>query len=74
MPIVQVEMLQGRDAEKKRRLIRMVTDAVCEALDVKPESVRVIIREMEPDHYGIAGVPASERNSGTASASDRKRG
>jgi 4-oxalocrotonate tautomerase len=63
MPIVQIELLEGRDAEKKRRLIRMVTDAVCEALDAKPESVRVIIREMEPDHYGIAGVPASERTS-----------
>jgi 4-oxalocrotonate tautomerase len=61
MPIVQIEMLEGRDAEKKRRLIRMVTDAVCAALGAKPESVRVIIREMSPEHYGVAGEPASER-------------
>ena len=33
MLIVQIELLEGRDVEKKRRLIRMVTDAVCEALD-----------------------------------------
>ena len=64
MPIVQIEMLEGRDAEKKRRLIAMVTDAVCEALDAKPESVRVIIREMHPDHYGIAGEQASQRKGG----------
>ena len=66
MPIVQIELLEGRDVEKKRRLIRMVTDAVCEALDAKPESVRVIIREMDPDHYGVAGVSASEQRSATA--------
>jgi len=61
MPIVQIDMLEGRSTEKKHALIERVTDAVCEALDAKPESVRVIIREMHPDHYGIAGVPASQR-------------
>jgi 4-oxalocrotonate tautomerase len=61
MPIVQIDMLQGRDADKKRKLIRMVTDAICEALDAKPESVRVIIREMSPEHYGVAGESAADR-------------
>jgi 4-oxalocrotonate tautomerase len=73
MPIVQIDMLEGRDVEKKRRLIRMVTDAVCEALEARPESVRVIIREIAPDHYGIAGVPASERGSAVTPAADGKR-
>lgn len=61
MPIIQIDMLEGRDADKKRKLIRMVTDAVCEALDAKPESVRIIIREMRSEHYGVAGVSAAER-------------
>ena len=61
MPIVQIDMLEGRDADKKRRLIRMVTDAICEALDAKPETVRIIIREMRAEHYGVAGVSAAER-------------
>jgi 4-oxalocrotonate tautomerase len=61
MPIVQIDMLEGRDVEKKHRLIRMVTEAVCTALDAEPQSVRVIIREMAADHYGIAGEPASLR-------------
>jgi 4-oxalocrotonate tautomerase len=61
MPIVQIDMLEGRDADQKRRLIRMVTDAICEALDARPETVRVIIREMRAEHYGIAGVSAAER-------------
>ncbi len=64
MPIVQIDMLEGRDVQKKRALIEKVTDAVCEALDAKRESVRVIIREMHPDHYGIAGEPASARKGG----------
>ncbi|MFL5797260.1 MAG: 2-hydroxymuconate tautomerase [Actinomycetota bacterium] len=73
MPIVQIDMLEGRDVEKKRRLIRMVTDAVCEALEANPESVRVVIREIPPDHYGRAGVPASEWGSAAAPAADGKR-
>jgi 4-oxalocrotonate tautomerase len=59
---VQIDMLEGRDGEKKRKLISMVTDAVCQALDAKPESVRIVIREMHPDHYGVAGKSAAGRN------------
>ena len=61
MPIIQIDMLEGRDDDKKRKLIRMVTDAVCDALDAKPETVRIIIREMRAEHYGVAGVSAAER-------------
>jgi len=62
VPIVQIDMLEGRNGEKKRKLISMVTDAVCQALDAKPESVRIVIREMHPDHYGVAGKSAVGRN------------
>lgn len=64
MPIVQIDMLEGRDIEKKRALVRLVTEAVCGALDVKAESVRIILREMHPDHFGIGGQTAAERRSG----------
>lgn len=62
MPIVRIDMLEGRDREKKRKLISMVTDAVCQALDAKPESVRIIIREMHADDYGVAGRSAAGRH------------
>ncbi len=55
MPILDITLLTGRSHEKKAALIREVTDATVRALDVPPESVRVLLREIEPSHFGVAG-------------------
>lgn len=60
MPVIDITLLEGRTPEKKRNLIREVTDATVRALDAPPESVRVIIREVPPTHFAVAGVPKSE--------------
>ena len=60
MPVVIINMLSGRSKEKKVELIKKVTDAVVDALDVQRESVRVIINEVPHEHYGIAGLPVNE--------------
>ncbi|MBN1196707.1 MAG: 2-hydroxymuconate tautomerase family protein [Candidatus Aminicenantes bacterium] len=57
MPIIQVHLLEGRSKNVKRQLIRDLTDTTCRTLGVTPESVRVILQEMAPDHFGIAGEP-----------------
>ncbi len=57
MPIVDITLLTGRSQEKKVALIREVTDATVRALDVPPESVRVLLREIEPHHFAVGGVP-----------------
>ncbi|MGD9602413.1 MAG: 2-hydroxymuconate tautomerase [Gammaproteobacteria bacterium] len=56
MPIIEVNMLKGRSASQKRALITGVTDAVVAALAVKPEQVRILIRELEPEHFAVGGV------------------
>ncbi len=56
MPIVQIHLLEGRDEEKKRRLVKEVTQAVCNALDAPPEKVRIILSEMADHHYAVGGV------------------
>ena len=45
---------------KKKELIKNVTDAVTETLEIPAETVRVILNEMEDEHYGIAGLPVRE--------------
>ena len=57
MPILDITLLSGRTYEKKRRLIQEVTDATVRALDVPPDSVRVILREVHPSHFAVAGEP-----------------
>jgi 4-oxalocrotonate tautomerase len=56
MPIATINIIEGRDDEKKEALIQKVTQAIHESLDAPIESIRVIINEMPVQHYGIAGV------------------
>ncbi len=57
MPILDVTLLEGRPYEKKKALIKELTDATVRTLDVAPERVRVIIREIHPSHFAVAGEP-----------------
>jgi 4-oxalocrotonate tautomerase len=62
MPIVEITLIEGRDAPTKRRLIAKVTDAVVEAIDAPRESVRVILREIPALHFGVAGKTKEKPN------------
>lgn len=57
MPIAIIHIMEGRDQAKKARAIAAVTQALVESLEVKPETVRVILSEVPPEHWGIAGKP-----------------
>lgn len=75
MPIIQVNMLEGRSVEQKRAMIAAVTDAVVGSLGVRAESVRIMINEMHPEHFALAGVsagqqPLGQRGNGHAIASN----
>ncbi len=61
MPIVHIEILEGRPAQKKRALIEQVTQAVVNTMDVQPAQVRVLLREVPTDQWAVGGVPMSER-------------
>ena len=57
MPIIDITLLEGRTNEQKSALITEVTDAVVRTLAAPPQTVRVIIRELEPAHFAVAGMP-----------------
>jgi 4-oxalocrotonate tautomerase len=59
MPVVEIKMLAGRDAERKNRLIADVTSVVSETLEVAPEKVVVLLHEMAHEHYATGGAPKS---------------
>jgi 4-oxalocrotonate tautomerase len=60
MPIANLMILEGRTPEIKQALIRAVTASIVDTLKVKPESVRVILQEVPPEHWGIGGVSARD--------------
>lgn len=62
MPLIQIHLIKGRTPEKKERLIKEVTENVSNILECPQSSVRIIIQEMEPEHFGIAGESVKKRN------------
>jgi 4-oxalocrotonate tautomerase len=59
MPMVRIDMLEGRSPEKLGELHRRVSALIAEILDTPVERVRTIITEVPPEKWGIGGVPAS---------------
>jgi len=60
MPIITVNTIEGKDKETKRILIQKLTDVTAETLQAPPETIRVIIRDIPIDNYGIGGIPIKE--------------
>ena len=59
MPVVRIDLWNGRDKEKKKELIEKVTSAVADAIGCPIEAVQVIINEVDKDNWGMGGAPAS---------------
>lgn len=62
MPIVSIMMIEGRTLEKKRAMIKAVTEAIVQSLDAPRESVRIVINEVPMDHFAVGGMTRDERD------------
>jgi len=50
-----------RPVELKRDLVRRLTDAMVESLQIPPEAVQVWIHETPTDSWGVAGVLTADK-------------
>lgn len=55
MPIIQVNIAEGRTLEQKTAAFAAITDAVIRTLDVRREQVRITINEVKLENYSIGG-------------------
>lgn len=53
MPLINVQLLTGRTADQKRALMHGLAQAAMDALGVPEPSIRVILTEVAPEHWGI---------------------
>ncbi len=60
MPIIIIEVDEGRTIEQKRGLVKDITDAVCKNFNVKPEAVGIHIHEGKKENRGKAGKLACD--------------
>jgi 4-oxalocrotonate tautomerase len=63
MPIVHIHMFQGRTPEKKEALIKKVTDAVVDTLQVSKDVVHIVLHEVPKENIGRGGIPLSKLDS-----------
>ncbi len=61
MPIVQVNLLEGRTIDQKRLLVEKVTQAIVESIGAPSETISIIIRDMAKENYAKAGKLASDK-------------
>lgn len=61
MPIVTVQMIEGRTDEQKRALVEKVTAAVAETTGATPDKVTIIIEDMPKTNYATGGVRACDK-------------
>ena len=55
MPFVQIEMLEGRTVEQKRKMVKGITEAISASLSVPDSAVSIIIRDMPKTNLAKAG-------------------
>ncbi len=60
MPVVIVELWEGRTPEQKRRLVKAITDSMVREVGSHPEHLHVIIHDVPKDSWGRAGIMATE--------------
>ena len=55
MPVVKIDMLEGKTPEQKKKLIEAVTKAVCESVGCKLDVVTVVISDVPKTNWGAGG-------------------
>lgn len=59
MPVVIVEMWEGRTEEQKEKLIKGITRAF-EEIGVKPEWLHIVIHDVPKSNWGTRGEQSSK--------------
>lgn len=62
MPIIRVEMFEGRSREQKREMVKEVTDAFVRTCGGTPQSVTVVISDLSQENWGVAGQLVADRS------------
>lgn len=60
MPLVQIQMIEGRTEDQKREVIKSVSEALVKSTGSPIEAVRVIIQEVPSTNWGKNGLPAKD--------------
>jgi 4-oxalocrotonate tautomerase len=61
MPIVTIDMFEGRSVEQKRELVRVLTDDISRICACDSNAVTIIIHDLPKTNISKAGILGSDR-------------
>lgn len=61
MPIIRVEMFEGRTPEQKSNLVKAMTQGFIDTCGGTPDQIHVVIQDVSPGDWGFGGQLVSER-------------
>jgi 4-oxalocrotonate tautomerase family enzyme len=61
MPVVTVQLYEGRSLDQKRRLAGAITKAMVEHAGADPSGLHVVLQEIPPENWARAGVLGIDR-------------
>jgi 4-oxalocrotonate tautomerase len=60
MPIIRLEMLQGRTLDQKRELAEVLTRETARIARCSTDSIQIVFSEVNRDNWVVGGVLTSE--------------
>ncbi|WP_057765345.1 2-hydroxymuconate tautomerase [Companilactobacillus tucceti] len=60
MPLVHIELIEGRSQEQLKSMVEDVTEAISKNVGAPKENIHVVLNEMKKDRYAVGGVLKSD--------------
>lgn len=60
MPIIRVDLWEGRPKEKKKELIEKLTETTCNVLGCSKTAVIIVLSDIKKENWGDSGKQGSE--------------
>ncbi|NDV25308.1 4-oxalocrotonate tautomerase DmpI [Desulfovibrio sp. JC010] len=61
MPVIKVEMFEGRSIEQKRELVEVFSKEMARITGCSVESIYVVIDEVKKENWGAGGELCSDK-------------
>jgi len=55
VPIIKIDLFEGKTVDQKRRAAKGITDVCCSEFGLSPESVRIIFNDMKKEDFAVGG-------------------
>ena len=62
MPIIRVEMWEGRTLEQKRELVEVLTRETARIVGTEPDSIYIVIEDVKKENWAAGGRLCSDKH------------